>query len=1095
MFSTFTGNSRRPRNVNLSGAAGNPFTNTSWTPAAASNATKTVTNAQADRERRQVERRKLKAAKDVQRVWRGHVARCRLADSRRTVFDDLPAYSEQTDSERLTSSMVLLLSFFSIRRPDDLDRLFRLASALSSLNIGQSGQAPQDVHRLLRFLQILLAGIKKSCEGSETQVGSDLERLAGLLRLAARLFSSLPQAPTTLADDYYDMLVPVLHTLLGIQPDSDALLRDMVVLPLQVADSSTVADQTCIYSSLAYRLLSQPSSHTFQSQSPQIAQTLNVSRLCSTVYSTYGSATLPENGRLWLLAHLIGLLDCTHEDKKVVILATLQLQLSALSELVKEGSFPDPYIHTRICSLVDQRGIDQLVKDISSEASSTIGTQKSAAPFAAYTLTLLSSFPSQADDIRMRLLLSTPDHTRNDPSSSIVKYFWREVCGTRLFTEVQHGAETSLKVMHQLSQQDMSKDDQHGWTSLLMFLGLYIFVLRISDDDDFFSQIQASPFQDAQPLSQVRKSSLGLDDLLSLTTFLKNASYVLHYHAHRLQSSRPSQSHTTPVAGVVDLDELRALVTTAVKMLYERDSRKQFLPQGHWLMPTQLPPGELRAAVIMEDQRQAAEDASTDEDEDSAWEAELESRVLTNPYARAERMRLERRRKARDHRLAESGPKLEVLRHIPFVVPFDTRVEIFREFIRNDIASRHQLDARGFDMGGFQAKHDASIRRGSLFEDAYESFYPIGDGLKDLIRITFVDQFGEPEPGIDGGGVTKEFLTSVTMEAFERGNMFVSNEKGLLYPDPTAVDVLRHSMKQHDLPADSQAQVLKKMLQRYEFLGRIIGKCLYEGILVDLIFAGFFLLQWPSSGEKSTYKGSVNDLKDMDEELYRGLMRLKNYSGDFSELDTNFTIEDQITPKGEATQTVTRNLIPNGDQTSVTMDNRLLYISYVARHRLVAQGAAQTAAFLRGLRQIIKPHWLSMFNQVELQRLVGGDSTEIDVEDLRRNTYCSGIYEVGDDGLEHPTVALFWKVLKEDFTDAQRRDVLKYVTSTPRAPLLGFSQLVPRFSIRDAGTDETRLPSASTCVNLLKLPRYKTRKVLREKLLYAVSSGAGFDLS
>jgi ubiquitin-protein ligase E3 C len=135
-----------------------------------------------------------------------------------------------------------------------------------------------------------------------------------------------------------------------------------------------------------------------------------------------------------------------------------------------------------------------------------------------------------------------------------------------------------------------------------------------------------------------------------------------------------------------------------------------------------------------------------------------------------------------------------------------------------------------------------------------------------------------------------------------------------------------------------------------------------------------------------------------------------------------------------------------------------------------------------------------MFNQSELQRLVGGDSTEIDIEDLRRNTVYSGLYEIGDDNEEHPTIKLFWKVL-EGFTDAQRRDVLKYVSSTPRAPLLGFSQLRPKFSIRDGGTDEERLPSTSTCVNLLKLPRYTRESTMREKLLYAITSGAGFDLS
>lgn len=36
---------------------------------------------------------------------------------------------------------------------------------------------------------------------------------------------------------------------------------------------------------------------------------------------------------------------------------------------------------------------------------------------------------------------------------------------------------------------------------------------------------------------------------------------------------------------------------------------------------------------------------------------------------------------------------------------------------------------------------------------------------------------------------------------------------------------------------------------------------------------------------------------------------------------------------------------------------------------------------------------------------------------------------------------------------------------------------------------------AGTCVNLLKMPRYKDPKILKEKLLYSINSNAGFDLS
>ena len=55
-------------------------------------------------------------------------------------------------------------------------------------------------------------------------------------------------------------------------------------------------------------------------------------------------------------------------------------------------------------------------------------------------------------------------------------------------------------------------------------------------------------------------------------------------------------------------------------------------------------------------------------------------------------------------------------------------------------------------------------------------------------------------------------------------------------------------------------------------------------------------------------------------------------------------------------------------------------------------------------------------------------------------------------------------------------------------------ELSPAFCIQPSGSEE-RLPSASTCMNLLKLPRYKDEATLREKLLYAITSGAGFELS
>ena len=40
-----------------------------------------------------------------------------------------------------------------------------------------------------------------------------------------------------------------------------------------------------------------------------------------------------------------------------------------------------------------------------------------------------------------------------------------------------------------------------------------------------------------------------------------------------------------------------------------------------------------------------------------------------------------------------------------------------------------------------------------------------------------------------------------------------------------------------------------------------------------------------------------------------------------------------------------------------------------------------------------------------------------------------------------------------------------------------------------------RLPTSSTCINLLKLPEYQDEAMLKEKLLYAIHAAAGFEFS
>src|SRR5690242_15786045 len=118
MFPTFTGSSRKGRNVNLSGQkTTNPFTSTSWTPSAAAGASKTVAHAQAERLQRQQERERLKAAQRIQRTWRGHRSRRNLRAERREAVDLLYMHRLDTpaDMERRTvEATPLLLSHYQV---------------------------------------------------------------------------------------------------------------------------------------------------------------------------------------------------------------------------------------------------------------------------------------------------------------------------------------------------------------------------------------------------------------------------------------------------------------------------------------------------------------------------------------------------------------------------------------------------------------------------------------------------------------------------------------------------------------------------------------------------------------------------------------------------------------------------------------------------------------------------------------------------------------------------------------------------------------------------------------------------------------------
>ncbi|PKI84585.1 hypothetical protein MVES_001753 [Malassezia vespertilionis] len=651
----------------------------------------------------------------------------------------------------------------------------------------------------------------------------------------------------------------------------------------------------------------------------------------------------------------------------------------------------------------------------------------------AFLLAALQSWPSAEREVVLNTVLYGYDsHTARNaapaqrPSvGSLVRELWRGWTRASPFAKhlspinpIARVAETRAVLLNPAFARD--------WAIFTVLCALYSRTLMTMGDDEFYPSSKL----DAE---NAARNPLTLDELVTISSLLRNIAFTLYWH----EDLQYHAEHDLLLPGARRrLPHLRAMITELLQQLHTRDSRRRFTPDAHWHMLSQQDLASFIESVVWEERSLMASSEEEGFNLQSRRSATLSARTV-----------------------AFINPRLGVLNNIPFVIPFDVRVEIFRHFVRSD-SERLGISR---DIYAWQSQRRVTIRRGAIAEDGMAQLNALGPHLKGPLQIVFVDQWGMQEDGIDGGGVFKEFLTSLVQEVFhtDRG-LWCVNQRQELYPNP-------HSYAQRP-----------EQLNWYAFLGRIIGKALYEGILVDAKFASFFLGKW--LGHQS-YLDDLASLDSLDRELYKGLIVLKNYTGNVeNDFALNFTVTDE-----EFGATRTTELIPGGTDISVTRSNRLSYIYHVTRYRLSKQIEPQCRAFFDGLSELIDPRWLRLLNREELHVLVSGAEKPIDLDNLREHTLYGGFHE------KDLAITFFWEALASLDQDS-RRAFLRFVTSSPNPPLRGFVELNPKFAIRNAGDDVSRLPTASTCVNLLKLPAYTSKEQALEKLRYAIHSQAGFDL-
>ncbi|CAG8603546.1 16600_t:CDS:2, partial [Dentiscutata heterogama] len=407
-----------------------------------------------------------------------------------------------------------------------------------------------------------------------------------------------------------------------------------------------------------------------------------------------------------------------------------------------------------------------------------------------------------------------------------------------------------------------------------------------------------------------------------------------------------------------------------------------------------------------------------------------------------------------DHRkilntMVRNNPSLmsgsfSLLVHNPKILEFDNKRNYFNQQLHKRTNGRDHY-------GTLQL----NVRRQYVFEDSYQNLQRrTGDEIKyGKLSVRFYE-----EEGVDAGGVTREWFQVLARQMFDENYALFKT---------SAADRLTY---QPNRASDANPE----HLSFFKFVGRVIGKAIYDGRLLDAYFTRSFYKH--ILGKPVDYR----DVEAIDLEYYNSLVWMLN--NDITNVvDLTFSVVTN-----DFGQEKIIDLKPNGSNITVTDENKREYVMLVTEQRLTLAIKDQIEHFLAGFHEIIPAHLISIFNEQELELLISG-MPDIDIDDWKNNT------EYQNYTSSSPQIQWFWRAVRS-FSQEERAKLLQFVTGTSKVPLEGFSALqgvhgVQKFQIHKDFSSPDRLPSAHTCFNQLDIPEYEDYEQLRSQLLLAISEG------
>lgn len=348
------------------------------------------------------------------------------------------------------------------------------------------------------------------------------------------------------------------------------------------------------------------------------------------------------------------------------------------------------------------------------------------------------------------------------------------------------------------------------------------------------------------------------------------------------------------------------------------------------------------------------------------------------------------------------------------------------------------------------------VRRDHIFEDSYQEIMrQTPDDLKKRLMIKF-----DGEEGLDYGGVSREFFFLLSHDMFN--------------PFYCLFEYSSHD--NYTLQINPNSGINPEHLNYFKFIGRVVGLGVFHRRFLDAFFVGALYKMMLRK------KVVLQDMEGVDAEFYRSLQWI--IDNDITGvLDLTFSAEDD-----KFGQIVEVDLKPGGRDIEVTEENKHEYVELICEWKIYKRIEEQFKAFIDGFNELIPQELVNVFDERELELLIGG-LAEIDVEDWKKHTDYRG-YQENDQ-----VIQWFWKCIKE-WDSEQKARLLQFTTGTSRIPVNGFKDLQGsdgprRFTIEKAG-EPNQLPKSHTCFNRVDLPPYTSYESLKQKLTLAVEETVGF---